>query len=148
MNAVRDSPLYSSCQEAEPTPSSSSRSLILFISRTTLRQMDEDGQCPALSNKRTYFMIVCLEPTRIHTPQATCNLSQLFSPRLSWLHSRYLQFKIIPMVAGDHRPPTYQRHSSLRTFHMHLIPSQTNSVGLQTGMTSLEITGKRHRVLL
>ncbi len=31
---------------------------------------------------------------------------------------------------------------------MHLIPSQINSVGLQTGMTSLEITGKRHRVLL
>jgi hypothetical protein len=31
---------------------------------------------------------------------------------------------------------------------MRLIPSQTNSVGLQTGMTSLEITDKRHRVLL
>jgi hypothetical protein len=31
---------------------------------------------------------------------------------------------------------------------MHLIPSQINSVGLQTGMTSLEITGKRHRELL
>jgi hypothetical protein len=52
------------------------------------------------------------------------------------------------MVAGDHRPPTYQRHSSLRIFPTHLIPSQINSVGLQTGMTSLEITGKRHRVLL
>jgi hypothetical protein len=31
---------------------------------------------------------------------------------------------------------------------MRLIPSQINSVGLQTGMTSLEITGKRHRVPL
>ena len=52
------------------------------------------------------------------------------------------------MVAGDHRPPTYQRHSSLRIFPMRLIPSQINSVGLQIGMTSLETTGKRHRVLL
>jgi hypothetical protein len=31
---------------------------------------------------------------------------------------------------------------------MRLIPSQINSVGLQTGMTSLEITGKRRRVPL
>lgn len=31
---------------------------------------------------------------------------------------------------------------------MRLIPSQTNLVGLQTGMTSLEITGKLRRVPL
>jgi hypothetical protein len=93
-------------------------------------------------------MIVCLEATQIHTPQATCDLSQLFSHRLPWLHSRYLQFTIIPMVVGGHRPPTYRRHSSLRIFPMRLIPSQINSVGSQTGTTSLEITGKRHRVLL
>jgi Eukaryotic translation initiation factor 3 subunit 7 (eIF-3) len=31
---------------------------------------------------------------------------------------------------------------------MHLTPSQISSVGLQTGMTSLEITGRRHRALL
>lgn len=50
MIVVQDPPLYSSCQEAEPTPSSSSRSLILFISRTTLQKMGEDGQRFALSN--------------------------------------------------------------------------------------------------
>jgi hypothetical protein len=93
-------------------------------------------------------MIVCLEATQIHTPHATCDLSRLFSPCLPWLHSRYLQFTIIPTVAGDHRPPTYRRHTSLKTFPMRLIPSQINSVALQTGMTSLEITVKRHRVLL
>jgi len=86
---------------------------------------------------------------QVHTPHTTNDLftvPQKF--RLSWLHFRYLRFTIILTVAGDHHPQTCRRRSSLRISPMHLTPSQISSVGLQTGMTSLEITDKRHRALL
>jgi hypothetical protein len=143
-------PLYSSCQEAPPAPKSSSRSLILLISRTTLQETSRQTRLSWMEpTERTSSLVVSSVVWFSHaTPAIISILFSYSSVSVKWLRSRCLRFTITQTAVGDRRRPTSLRRSSSRIFHTLHIQSQINLVDSPTGMISLEIIDRPYLTLL